>query len=168
MPNASRQEFGVKDKKCVCRGLNQVLEMTEFYRDYATGVKHVPHTPETNKKALGIVRNMLNTLKPEDASGERGKEWLQKAKTEALACEREGEGCMMALEWVRAAIHEDMGLDAKLTCQKYRTGLGSDFVEQQPWNDIRWAMYGLAHFGRLTEKDAVDTLKKSMRKNKCP
>lgn len=163
----SQKGYGVTDKKCVCDGLNRVRKMVKFYKDYATDVKHIPKTPKTNKKAAEIVRNLLETLKPEDAYRAMGKDWVQKAKTELIACEREGEGCMMALEWIRAAIHEDQGLQAKLTCQKWKPGLGIDFVREQPYDAIRWAMYGLAGFGKLTEKDAVKTIKKALKKHTC-
>ena len=163
----SKEEYEAKDKKCVCDGLSRVLGMSEFYREYAVGTKDMPSTPETREKALRIVKGFLEKLKPEDACGPRGKDWLQRAKAETVTCEREKDGCMMALEWVRAAIHEDFCLDAKLTCQKYAQGLGTEFVEKQPWNDIRWAMYGLAHFGTLKEKDAVETIKDSIKKHSC-
>ena len=163
----SKAEFEVKDPKCVCQGLNKVLEMAKFYDEYATDTKSIPHSPENNKKALKVVNSLLEVLKPSDACGDRGGDWIQKARIEAIKCKREGEGCMMALEWVRAAIHDDQCLDAKLTCQKYQQGLGSDFVEAQPWNDIRWSMYCIANFGLNTTKDAIKTLEKSLNKNKC-
>ena len=163
----SQKEYEVTDKKCVCDGLNRVLEMAKFYKDYATGVKRIPSTPETKQKALRIVKSLLEKIQPEHAYEPRGKEWLLKAKSEAIACQRERDGCIMALEWVRAAIHDDFGLDAKLTCQKWKPGLGSEFVKKQPYNDIRWAMYGLAGFGTLSEKDAVKTLEKALKKHRC-
>jgi len=159
--------FGVTDKKCVCDGLKQVLKMIEFYRDYARGVKEIPSTLETKEGALKIVKEFLEKIKPEDSCEWRGMDWLRRAKAEAVACERERDGCLMALEWVRAAIHEDFCLDAKLTCQKWKPGLGTEFIDRQPYNDIRWAMYGLAGFGRLTEEDAVKTLKESLKKHSC-
>ena len=161
------REYAITDKKCVCNGLKLTLEMAELYQDYATEVKHIPSTPETKEKALTITKKFLDKLEPKDACSPRGEDWLRRAKTETIACEREKNGCLMALEWVRAAVHEDFCLDAKLTCQKWVAGLGSEFVEQQPWNDIRWAMYGLAGFGRLKPEDAVKTLKESLKKHGC-
>lgn len=163
----SQEEYEVKDKKCACDGLKLTLEMAQFYEKYATEAKRIPSTPKTKDQALKIVHKFLKRIKPEDAHGEMGKDWLRRAKSEAIACSREKDGCMMALEWLRAAIHEDTALDAKLTCQKWKPGLGLEFTYKQPYNDIRWAMYGLAGFGKLTEKDAVKTLKKSLKKHHC-
>ena len=161
-------EYEVTDPKCVCNGLKRVLEMAEFYRDYAKGVKHIPGTAETREKALKITKSLLEKIEPEDACERRGRDWLHRAKSDAVACERERTDiCIMALEWVRAAIHDDACLNAKLTCQKWKPGLGIEFVERQPYNDIRWAMYGLAGFGTLTEEDAVKRLKESLRKHTC-
>jgi len=162
-----RMEYGVTDKKCVCQGLNLTLEMAEFYRTYATEVKRIPSIPETKEGALKIVKKFLEKIRPEDACEWRGKEWLRKARSEAVACERERDGCLMALEWLRAAIHDDYCLDAKLTCQKWKPGLGSEFVEKQPYNNIKWAMYGLAGFGTMTDEDAVRILKQSLEKHSC-
>jgi len=159
--------FGITDKKCVCNGLQQVLRMAEFYRDYAIDVKRIPSTPETKEGALKIVKEFLQKITADDACSWRGRDWVNRARSEAVACEREKDGCLMALEWVRAAVHEDFCIDSKLTCQKWQPGLGVDFVEAQPYNDIRWAMYGLAGFGRLTEEDAVKTLKESLKRHSC-
>jgi len=167
-PEAEKEaEFGVKDKKCVCDGLQLALELAEFYRDYAKEPKVIPATQETKNKALEIVEKFLDTLTPEDACEWRGKDWLRRSRSEKLACQLERDGCLMGLEWLRAAIHEDMCLDAKLTCQKWKPGLGSEFVQKQPYSDIRWAMYGIAGFGRLTAEDAVKTLKESLKKYGC-
>lgn len=161
------EKYEVKDKECACEGLKLTLKMAEFYRNYAKEAKRIPSTPETKEKALELVKTFLQKIKPEDACSWRGEDWLRRAKSEAVACEREKDGCLMSLEWLRAAIHEDACLDAKLTCQKWKPGLGIEFTRRQPYNDIRWSMYGLAGFGTMTEEDAVKILKGSLKKHTC-
>jgi len=169
----SKAEFEVKDPKCVCRGLDLVLKMTQFYKDYAEmkGIVNMPKsvvsTPETKTKALGLVKEFLGVLKPEDAQTSRAKDWLPRAKAEALACEKEKDGCLMALEWVRASIHDDYSLRAKLTCQKWQPGLGSDFIERQPYEAIGGAMYGIAGFGTLSVDTAIEELKSAKKRFGC-
>jgi len=170
----SKEEFEVKDPKCVCDGLELVLKMAKLYKEYAElrGIANAPKsvvsTPESKEKALALVKDFLERLKPEDAHSERGKDWLRRARAEALACEKEKDGCLMALEWVRAAIHEDYALDAKLTCQKWKPGLGWDFVDKQPYDHIKWAMYGIAGFGKMNVDTAIEELHKGKKKYNCP
>ena len=169
----SKAEYEAHDPKCVCDGLNRVLEMAKLYKEHAEtrGIlnqpKAVASSPEVKEKALKVVDSLLEKLRPEDAQSERGKDWLQRARAEALACKTEKDGCLLALEWVRAAIHEDHGLRAKLTCQKWKPGLGLDFVDKQPYERIFWAMCGIAGFGNMTVDTAISELEDEKRKHNC-
>jgi len=162
---AQAVEYGVTDKRCVCNGLTSVLKMVEFYRDYAVDVKRIPATRENKETALKITKDLLGRVKPKDASAPLASHFVEKAKTELVACESELDGCMMALEWIRSAIHDDWGLRAKLTCQKWKPGLGTEFVREQPYAAIGEAMYNLAGWGTL--EDGVKRIKKELEKQTC-
>lgn len=170
----NKSKFEVKDPKCVCDGLSRVLEMATFYKEYAetkailNNPKAIESTTEAKKGALKIIDSLLEKIGPEDAQSERGKDWIQRAKAEALGCRKENDGCLMALEWTRAAIHEDYGLRAKLTCQKWQPGLGFEFVDKQPYQAIFWAMCGIAGFGNMSVDTAIQELKDEKKKHNCP
>jgi len=169
----SKTEYEAKNPKCTCDGLEVILKMARVYKDYAqirsilNNPKAIQATAEAKERALEVTKNLLEKLKPEDAQTERAKDWLQRSRAEALACEKEKDGCLMALEWVRASIHDDYALRAKLTCQKWKPGLGFEFIEKQPYDAISWAMYGIAGFGKLSVDTAIEELEKAKKKHGC-
>jgi len=169
----SKEEYEAKDPKCVCDGLEVILKMARVYKDYAqirsvlNNPKVIQATEEAKQRALEVTKELLKRLKPEDAQTDRAKEWLQRSRAEALACEKEKDGCLMALEWVRASIHDDYALRVKLTCQKWKPGLGSEFIEKQPYDAITGAMYGIAGFGTLNVDTAIEELEKGKKTHGC-
>ena len=155
----------MSDNGCKCEGLILVRDMIAFYMEL--GKRTTGSTPEQQKEASILTDRILARVSEEDVHQEGHSpklmaHFIEKARDYNKNC-KEGQGfdCMLAIEGVRAALHGDWGLRAKILCDpKFEPGNASKDNEA-----VWWSQYQLRGWG--TPEGALKLVEDRMKVHGC-
>ncbi len=144
---------------CKCKGVDLLLDMTELYK--WLGDKKFKSNQLDREKALRITDSLLKTVSEKDvySTDNAGlwKSFLREAKYLNNECkEGLGEQCIYALENMRAVIHGDWGIRAKILCETEEQRRPPFSKENE---EVLKSMYALRGAFYGTPVDAVNKLK---------
>lgn len=179
------------NKPCLCNGLKLISDVVDLYNETgAIGIggpiSGLKSTPRQQENAYKIVSKLLQTVSEKDLNAwvtetsstlekylalehtKREKDIFKLARNDLRSCEENRDmSCMFALEDMRALIHQNAGIRAKLLCETDIHSNNNKKVKEimDTLREVRWGTSKQARF--LTDELIKEVTCSTVNQSRC-